>query len=785
MPDRTRTGGPTGGLSMQASFRLRLGLYLTLAVAALCLVAAEQPFFPWAWACAAPALALMLAALLLEGRWALPIWAANVLGLGIAVAWGVWIDLRIFGDSDLGMPGVPLPAALLPDVGPLLAVLIVARLFRPKEAQDYWLLHGLGLLEVTLACVLASGPLFGCLLGVYVATGLWSLALFSLSGAPGVPAAAAARVRTGALGWLPAVLGAALALFLVLPRTAGQPWDPIGLAGPQATRMAETGAPQEMDLNRTGRLEVNEEVAFRVTARDAARRPKQDLGPNQYWRCRFVDRYERGKWTATYESSLAYQSGPPPVFPAGIAAGRTPFPPTLEHGLFDLGPRQFFLSFKVDPRKAGGFVLADPVVFRRPDGKVSGSCWKATDGNPLTNFLFLEAEGTLVSSAFSGRDVGRYEQVTLPASEEGLSLPLPETALSRGYREYLCAQPVPGLTDWTRALVKRMASLPGPPLEAEDAIPRPGHPDGVLPAAKWEGVARALCAHLARSGEYTYALERRRKDAALDPTLDFLCNVKEGYCEHYAGGLALMLRALGIPARVVIGYRGVEDEGAGSYLVRQSQAHAWVECLVPCRAPSGEARWQWLELDPTPAGEAPGPATFDLKAWRDRLVAAGEEFWQHFVLDYNPDQQESLWSAAAQALAGLRGTRLSSGWVPAAAGAALASLLSAAWLLRRFRRRRRHAPALGGSPAFYRRLLAILARRRRLRPRPSQTPREFAGAVCALLAATPPTAALAGVPGQVAELLYRARFGGRPLTSEEERAVGRDLDRLDAALASR
>lgn len=73
---------------------------------------------------------------------------------------------------------------------------------------------------------------------------------------------------------------------------------------------------------------------------------------------------------------------------------------------------------------------------------------------------------------------------------------------------------------------------------------------------------------------------------------DFLFNTRAGFCEHYASSATFMLRSAGIPARIVAGYQGGELNPLGTHLlVRQYDAHAWVEAWLP-----GEG---WVELDPT------------------------------------------------------------------------------------------------------------------------------------------------------------------------------------------
>jgi hypothetical protein len=69
-----------------------------------------------------------------------------------------------------------------------------------------------------------------------------------------------------------------------------------------------------------------------------------------------------------------------------------------------------------------------------------------------------------------------------------------------------------------------------------------------------------------------------------------------------------------------------------------------------------------------------------------------------------------------------------------------------------------------------------------LTPGPAQTPREFAAAAGEVLRTNPATAALADLPGRVADLLYRVRFGGQALDEEESRHLDAELGRLAAAL---
>jgi transglutaminase-like putative cysteine protease len=95
-----------------------------------------------------------------------------------------------------------------------------------------------------------------------------------------------------------------------------------------------------------------------------------------------------------------------------------------------------------------------------------------------------------------------------------------------------------------------------------------------------------------REQQYFYTLQPPiLGDNAVD---EFLFGTRRGFCEHYAGSFALLMRAAGIPARIVTGYQGGEYNNVGNYLiVRQSDAHAWTEVWLENKG--------WVRIDPTAA----------------------------------------------------------------------------------------------------------------------------------------------------------------------------------------
>jgi hypothetical protein len=193
----------------------------------------------------------------------------------------------------------------------------------------------------------------------------------------------------------------------------------------------------------------------------------------------------------------------------------------------------------------------------------------------------------------------------------------------------------------------------------------------------------ALLEHLRRGG-YTYTLEPGTYGKnAVD---EFWLDRKLGFCEHFAASMVVVLRAMDIPARVVTGYQGTDKEPVdGYYIVRQSNAHAWVEYWQP-----GEG---WVRVDPTAAvapdrivrGTSlvprPGLVAGALGSVSPQLLArvrsaleAANNRWNQWVMNYSRGQQfrllESLgvnaptWQDLALALITLlcAGSLAAAGW---------------------------------------------------------------------------------------------------------------------------
>jgi transglutaminase-like putative cysteine protease len=295
--------------------------------------------------------------------------------------------------------------------------------------------------------------------------------------------------------------------------------------------------------------------------------------------------------------------------------------------------------------------------------------------------------------------------------------------------------------------------------------------------------------------QFGYTLEM--KAGGDDPLADFLFNVREGHCEYFATAMAIMLRTQGIATRVVNGFhQGDYNDTADIYVVRQRNAHSWVEVYFPMEN-------AWVKFDPTPpAGQIAQSSVSGLTAQVGKYIEALETYWIQYFVAYDNREQRSLARSVRSGLsdyqqnfngyfaqiqnslktwwAEIRGD-FGGGQSVAAAGkgVGLVALLIAAgllisWLVRdivklkvwgrlgnRLRRRRPTSIV-----EFYDRMLKVLASKGMVRE-PHQTPLEFAYAV--------------GVPEAVSvtEKYNRVRFGDGSLSLREEDEIKSWLENME------
>jgi hypothetical protein len=334
----------------------------------------------------------------------------------------------------------------------------------------------------------------------------------------------------------------------------------------------------------------------------------------------------------------------------------------------------------------------------------------------------------------------------------------------------------------------------------------------LLPDATNYELARAWETWFIDSPDFEYSLSLAIEDPALDPVLDFLENTRRGHCEYYASALALLLRTRGIPTRVVSGFKGGQEQGDGTLVVRDLHAHLWVEAYVedaPEDPVTGQVGPRWITLDPTPAArdaEVQRQERESESFW-GRLQSFWLGFWNSSIRMSHTEQQSLIYDplrgAAKETWSGARGLFSGEGWARlksalaspekwfswkggAAATLLFASICGLIWLSRRamrlarlrYRRSQSDAAAVVDVP-FFRRLMDRLGRAGWNR-KTSQTPREFATQLAG--AESLRTSGSQTLPPLLTERYYAARFGDRPISEPEAEQLDQQVDQLVAAV---
>ena len=293
------------------------------------------------------------------------------------------------------------------------------------------------------------------------------------------------------------------------------------------------------------------------------------------------------------------------------------------------------------------------------------------------------------------------------------------------------------------ASTPRVAPEPLSPFDRDDMLLLPEKLDVRIPRLSREIIegapteelkARAIEKYLRRN--YGYTLQLLTKEVP-DPLANFLFERRKGHCEYFASAMAVMLRTVGIPSRVVTGFAsGVYNPLTGWQVVRASDAHSWVEAWI--------AGHGWRTFDPTPPD--PGSIQSPFMARTALFFDAAEQFWQDWILSYDLERQISLATRVQQSSRGARlhwvekaigwfagAARSSVGYAPLAAMLIFVAIVAVIlgpgatrWLRGaiRVRRLKRGEGEASDATLLYQRMLGLLERRGIQKP-PWLTPTEF------------------------------------------------------------
>jgi transglutaminase-like putative cysteine protease len=497
-------------------------------------------------------------------------------------------------------------------------------------------------------------------------------------------------------------VGVTAVLFLIIPRV-GQAALPLGV---KVSRMV-SGFTERVQLGAFGEIETDPAVVMRVHLKSLSSGDRPEALPSLRWRGIAFDHFDGQTWTVSRSTlKLTLRREQPVPFPI--------------HKYY------------------GGPVLTQEIDLEPIDSQMVFGVPRLLSFQGRSDFLTVDDLGNVAVSAASART--HYTVESEPELGDPRQADIADARHPHDPRWQARYTQLPPLSPRIGALAQELTAGSG------DA---------------WEAAQR-LSAWLGRELTYTRALER---PAGTDPIEHFLFVRRAGNCEYFAAALAVMLRSLQIPARVVNGFqRGEWNPYGGYFMVRLRDAHSWVEVYVDGAG--------WVTIDPSPrvaaevAAAAP-PAVL----WLDSLRIS----WHRHVVSFSLHDQLAVVETVRRATWGwsapkLRPSEWSAGsraWV-GGAGVFLVALVALVLAARR-------GPAGPGAvvPAFYTRALRLLARRG-LTPGPGETAREFAGRT--------PAAAWAAPLARLTGIYERVRFGGVVLTPAESADVDATLGALTAAL---
>lgn len=508
----------------------------------------------------------------------------------------------------------------------LLLYLTVAKLFQRERPADYNQATALSFLLLATSTVYNEDLSFALLFALYVVLGVLSFSVYHFR----IQLEEHPRASTQARRFGPRVFTAitlvavvsflmSVVFFFTFPR--------VGLGffarGAGLSNQLSTGFSDQVELGTYGTLADDQRVVMRVEFPDGSR----PADPVFYWRGISFDRYDGRGWSRTLRQVWAL----PPGLNRSIKVRRLPEGLTLTEGL--RSGRLVRQSIYLEPNNHR-VLFALPVLTQvdlpERTQSVRVQAGRLGDGDtPSTIRAFGRRQEVLLVSqtgdvTYSDMGDTGYQYTAISRTDT------PEPAqLRQVTREEMTAKlEAAGLNAWV------YLQLP------EDFNPRIRQLAEQIVRGQTNDYDRVIAVRDYLQTNYAYTTNL--PDPGNQPPIDFfLFTSRRGHCEYFATAEALLLRSLGIPARMVNGFLGGRWNSYDGYLaVRNSNAHSWVE------VPFGTLGW--LTVDPTPAGAIPTLGGW-AAGWQD-VYDALRFRWNKYVLEYSLDTQSELLREAGQLL---------------------------------------------------------------------------------------------------------------------------------------
>ena len=473
--------------------------------------------------------------------------------------------------------------------------IMVIKIFSVRRDRDLMYLAVLSFLMLLAAAVLTVDTLFLLIFSLFILVSIATFVSMEMRRSEQETLAAGVSEREdirfhSSLAGISAILGlltlaGAALIFFILPRinTSGY----LRNLGVQSSLV--TGFSSEVTLGGIGEIQQSSNVVMHIQVQYGK------LPPDPKWRGITLANFDGRRWSSNPESPTQHGLNNVPLDLTHIGnfsfysdPRRAPQLPSLSYRVVmePVGLNLFFLA--PVPLKING-------DYRMLEIKSDGSIFNA---RPDENNSANEGENAQTVGVYSAEaDTRNPEQFVLDSNSTDYPARIATLYLQ-----------VPRLDPRVAQLARQVT------ISADSNYKR----------------AKAIESYLQSNFGYTLELPGVREP---DPLARFLFERKKGHCEYFASSMAMMLRTLDIPSRVVNGFRGGEyNDLTSSYIVREKDAHSWVEAYFP--------EYGWITFDPTPAGAANETAT----GW-SRLslyMDAASQMWREWIVNYDFTHQVRL-----------------------------------------------------------------------------------------------------------------------------------------------
>jgi protein-glutamine gamma-glutamyltransferase len=510
-----------------------------------------------------------------------------VLGYFLFFPLDLWVLSRSLAE---GAPNPTLYAALLSAIHLLLFATLI-RLYSARTYRDSAFLAVLAVASMLACAILTVETGFLIALAIFLMLSVSTFVALemrrSAAGAvlppfePDSPSARRLNHALTATSLLIAasVLALGMAIFFLIPRFTTGYLSALNL---QPALM--TGFSDNVALGEIGRIQKNTSVVMRIAIEGDPSRAQ-----GIHWRGIALTTFDGTRWFTPLRDESVVLANSDGDYPVG-------FPGSFRGTFYPL-----HYTVLMEP-------LATDAIFVAPRAESVrghfGEELTRPDGPARSHYLLIDQTGSLFNAAHNGMKI-RYEgRSLLPITSES-ELRTASFIYPPAVRDtYL---QLPPLDPRIRALAEKVTA--GSKSEYDKAA----------------SLERYLISH------YAYTLDLTGPPTN-DPLAQFLFVRRSGNCEYFASAMAVMLRAIGIPARYVTGFlAGEYNDVGGDYMVRESDAHAWVEVFFP--------DFGWILLDPTPAGNESRHGLLDqLNRYWDWFQFA----WGEWVINYDFAHQLNL-----------------------------------------------------------------------------------------------------------------------------------------------